>query len=293
MKKHSVIPFSDVKKVELWKNCGRIDTQLMLFDNLSEVNVPSTPIRMTFIVLGLCTKGEAHYMLDAQPQTVRPGDAFVVAERHVISDFHASADLDGVCFCVSVNFFREVIQNTSDLSAIFLYARNFPVLHQEEKDIEKFKKYFNAIKQHINEDTNHFRKELVRTLLLAMFYDLSNVVYHVREDKGKKYSRADVIFNKFIHMIGDHCKRERRVSWYAEQLCITPKYLSECVKAVSRRTPNEWIESYVTLEVSVMLKNTTKTIKEITEEMNFPNQSFLGKYFKEHVGMSPSEYRRK
>ena len=70
------------------------------------------------------------------------------------------------------------------------------------------------------------------------------------------------------------------------------KYLSESVKSVSRRTPNQWIDNYVVIELRVMLKNSTKSIKQITEEMNFPNQSFLGKYFKEHVGMSPSEFRR-
>lgn len=60
----------------------------------------------------------------------------------------------------------------------------------------------------------------------------------------------------------------------------------------SRRTPNDWIDDYVTLELRVLLRNTNKNIKEITEEMNFPNQSFLGKYFKEHVGISPSAYRK-
>lgn len=75
-------------------------------------------------------------------------------------------------------------------------------------------------------------------------------------------------------------------------MCITPKYLSETVKTVSRRTPNEWIDNYVTMELRAQLRNTTKSIKEIAREMNFPNQSFLGKYFKEHVGMSPMSYRK-
>jgi len=93
-------------------------------------------------------------------------------------------------------------------------------------------------------------------------------------------------------LVKDNYRKERRVSWYGEQLCITPKYLSETVKQVSHRTPNEWIDHYVTLEIRVLLKNTTMNIKEIAEELSFPNQSFLGKYFKEHVGMSPSKYRR-
>ena len=102
----------------------------------------------------------------------------------------------------------------------------------------------------------------------------------------------DIIFTKFIHLVEGNYKRERRVGWYAEQLCITPKYLSETVKQVSRLTPNEWIDNYVILEIRVLLKNSTRSIKEIAMEMNFPNQSFLGKFFKERVGMSPSEYRK-
>ena len=64
------------------------------------------------------------------------------------------------------------------------------------------------------------------------------------------------------------------------------------MKAVSKRRPNDWIDNYVTMEIRVMLRNSTMSIKEIAQELNFANQSFLGKYFKEHVGMSPKEYRK-
>jgi AraC-like DNA-binding protein len=124
-----------------------------------------------------------------------------------------------------------------------------------------------------------------------MFYDLSNVIYRVQQDH-KPQSRADVIFTRFIKLVENNYKQERRVGWYARQLCITPKYLSETVKSVSRRTPNEWIDYYIILELRVQLKNTIKNIKEIAEELHFPNQSFLGKFFKDHVGMSPSKYRK-
>ena len=127
---------------------------------------------------------------------------------------------------------------------------------------------------------------------MAMFYELGNVIYRMQQTSYKRQTRADAIFTSFIMLVEDNYKRERRVGWYAEKLCITPKYLSETVKQVSKRTPNEWIDSYVTLEIRVLLKNSTKSIKEVAMEMNFPNQSFLGKYFKEHVGMSPSAYRR-
>jgi AraC-like DNA-binding protein len=129
--------------------------------------------------------------------------------------------------------------------------------------------------------------------MLAMFYELSNVIYEFKQVSSTRQSRADDIFTRFIRLVEKNCREERRVSWYAQQLGITPKYLSEIVKQTSKRTPNQWIDNYVVLEIRVMLKNTTMNIKKIAEELHFPNQSFLGKYFKEHVGLSPTQYRRK
>lgn len=74
---------------------------------------------------------------------------------------------------------------------------------------------------------------------------------------------------------------------------ITPKYLLEAVKTISHRTPNEWIDYYMVQELRVALKNSVKSIKEIAAELNFPNQSFMGKYLKDHVGVSPSAYRKR
>ena len=96
-----------------------------------------------------------------------------------------------------------------------------------------------------------------------------------------------IIIPKFIKMVEQTFRHERRVAWFAKELNITPKYLSETVKSVSNRTPNEWIDYYAILELRVQLKNTIKSIKEISDELNFPNQSFMGKFFKDHVGMSP------
>ena len=81
------------------------------------------------------------------------------------------------------------------------------------------------------------------------------------------------------------------MEWYSNEMCLTPKHLSEVVKNVSGRTAGQWITTFVLVETKTLLKNSTLSIKEIAQEMNFPNQSFLGKYFKNVTGMSPSDYR--
>ena len=283
---------SDLNKAKTWSESVFMDDDLLLTEHINEAPMPTEPRKMNFIVIGLCTKGRILYQLDTHEQVITPGDMLIVSERHVVDHYQPSPDMEGLCMMLSVNFFHEIIQSVRDVSSLFIFARSHPVMQLEPKEIETFKKYFHVIKLKIGDETNHFRKDLIRTLLLAMFYDLSNMIYRVQHH-DKPQTRADAIFADFIRMVEAHCKQERRVGWYAQQLGITPKYLSETVKSVSRRTPNEWIDNYVTMELRVMLKNSSKSIKEIADELHFPNQSFLGRYFKEHVGISPSEYRRR
>jgi AraC-like DNA-binding protein len=283
---------ANLANVKSWQGVAAIDDDLVLLDQLNNISIPHEARRMNFILIALCTKGQVEYSLDTQSHTVRPGELLVISERHVVNNYASSPDFEGLAMILSVDFFREVINDVADLSAVFLLARSKPVMALSEHEMRIFTNYFYTIKDRIESVNNHFRKALVRTLLLALLYDMSNVVYQFQQTADQRRKRGDIIFTRFIKMVEEYCGRERRVSWYAGQLGITPKYLSETVKEVSRRTPNEWIDNYVIVELRVLLKNTTKSIKQITEEMHFPNQSFLGKYFKEHVGVSPSEYRK-
>lgn len=289
MEKIQETNFQNIKRV-----CGDnfLSDNLILLENIGDVPLPDSPRRTNLIIVGLCTKGSARYTVDAREFSVNTGEAFIVSERHIIDKFLLSPDFVAPSIVVSVDFFHEIIHNVSEMSALFLYSRNHPVMRFNRKEQEVFQSYFHVMRLRLKDKSNHFLKQLISTLMLAMFYDLSNVIYHSKQEQPYHMSRPDAIFTQFIKMVEENCRTERRVSWYAKQLCITPKYLSETVKQVSKRTPNEWIDNYVTSEIRVLLKNTTKSIKEITKELNFPNQSFLGKYFKENVGMSPSNYRK-
>lgn len=178
------------------------------------------------------------------------------------------------------------------MSSLFFFARSHPVSELYDEEVTTFKDYFNMLASKMDYTSHHFRRDVVRMTIATMIYDLGNVIYRIINSDERKKGRAEVIFTDFIELLEMNFRTERRVGWYAQQLCITPKYLSETIRQISQRTPNEWIDNYVIMELRVLLKNSRKSIKQIAQEMNFPNQSFLGKYFKEHVGMSPMSYRR-
>lgn len=223
---------------------------------------------------------------------MKKNDIVIISERRVTENYTASPDLECIGMFMSMNFYYETIRNVSDISAMLIFSRTNPVVSVSENNAKMFTNYFRILQSKTADTSNPFRRKVVQALVLAMFYDLNAIIHHMETRGISKRPRADIIFTEFIRLVEGNFKSERRVSWYAEQMCITPKYLAETVKQVSRRTPNEWIDNYVTLELRLRLKNSSKSIKEIATDMHFPNQSFLGKYFKEHVGLSPSSYRK-
>ena len=282
-----------LEEARQWGNAEYMTDGLILTDRISEAPIPQSSTRLNFILMAMCKKGKAQYSIDTRQQVVKPGDLMFVSERHVIDNYEASPDFECLCIMLTTEYYHGFVQDVKNVSSLLLFSMNNPVVPLTNKEIQVFTNYFETIREKMADTSHHYRSPLIKALLLAMFYDMSNVIYRVERQGNRKHTRAEAIFANFIRLLEDNFRTQHRVSWYAEQLCITPKYLSEIVKKISLRTPNEWIDSYVILEARVLLKNTTKSIKEITDELNFPNQSFLGKYFKEHVGVSPSEYRKR
>lgn len=279
---------------EVKRRCSlsSIGDDLVILDRLAGMPVPVGPFRNQCIIVGLCLGGCFRYTADTEEHRVGEGDAMIMHNGQVISNFRAEGEADGIGIMMTYDFFHEIVKGVHELSSLFLFSRSHPVFRMLPGEIRNVRNYFGLIKEKVEEEDNHFRKDVVRLLISAMIYDLCNAIYRIQQSSDKKQMRAEKIFTEFIRLVEQNYRMERRVGWYGQQLCITSKYLSEIVRLVSHRTPNEWIDNYVIMELRVQLKDTTKSVKEIAREMNFPNQSSMGKFFKDHVGMSPLMYRK-
>ena len=133
---------------------------------------------------------------------------------------------------------------------------------------------------------------MIQHLLNAVFYEINIAFSTQMENNEKSKTRQEEIFEKFMYEVRTHYTKERSVSFYADRLCMTPKYLSSAVKEASGSLAGEWIDQCVILEAKKLLKSSDLTIQQISQELNFANQSFFGKYFKHHTGFSPSEYKK-
>jgi transcriptional regulator GlxA family with amidase domain len=123
---------------------------------------------------------------------------------------------------------------------------------------------------------------------MSFFYSFGSWFHDVPE---QDMSKQGALVKKFLKLVQTHCKEERGLNFYAGKLCITPKHLSKVIKENSNMSAAAWIDNSVVLEAQAMLKSTNMTIQQISDELNFPSQSFFGKFFKRITGVSPKEYK--
>lgn len=269
-----------------------LDDDVIIFNEFADVPFPASPRILDSFLVGICTQGKAQYTVDTVHHEVSPGDVIIISHGQITGDFLLSRDFSGKGLMISYDFFYDMVKDVHEISTAFIFTYSHPIFHLEPDDQEIFEEYLEIVRRKMADRTHHYRRNLVRSLLTAMLYDIGNSIYQCQLVNDNTQSRGETILLDFLRLLEQNFRRERRVGWYADRLCISPKYLCEVVKKVSNRSPNSWIDDYVVREIRVQLKNSAKSIKELSGEMNFANQSFFGKYFRERTGMSPSEYRK-
>ncbi len=138
-----------------------------------------------------------------------------------------------------------------------------------------------------------FRREVVQHLLAALLHNIKYIRTEEANDTSRRFSHQEEIFWRFIALVNEFSKNERTVGFYADKLCLTPRYLNTLIRQVSHQTVMEWINQSVILEAKVLLKHSNLLVYQISDELHFPNPSFFCKFFKRMTGMTPQEYQKR
>ena len=118
----------------------------------------------------------------------------------------------------------------------------------------------------------------------------SRIVYSV-SGSGKRMRPAD-IYNAFMNLLSNNYQRAHDVAFYADRLCITPRYLSQITNESVSKSPKQIIADYLVCEARQVLENSRLSVKEVSDNLGFRAVSVFCKLFKQQTGFTPSEYRR-
>lgn len=264
---------------------------------IAEKLVPSIkhPIRLDGLLIALCEKGEdASISINLKEFTVKSNDLVICSPGDLLQPTISKGIRLSQTLMVSSHFLKDMYISLNSFIPFFAARKEHPVFHLKESEMQELKSIFLLIYDTIKGE-DYFRIDQTKRLLGAYLYKLGSILYRHRPELQAEASqplrREEILFKRFIQLVSENHRKERRVDYYADQLFLSPKHFSTVIKKVSGKSAGQWIDEYVILEAKTLLKYSAMSIQEIAYYMNFPNPSFFGKYFKHHTGMSPSEYK--
>lgn len=270
-----------------------LGNEITLLDDISWKNLVEAPMQIGFLLIVLCTEGEVTFTLGGREQHMEAGYLFISFGEQIIQEEHADRNFHAKAFLMTRQFAQNCIVGLNMMWPYLLYLMKNPVLKMDSEEREWLENCYHLIRRRLSQMSGRYTREATVSLVRAFYFEICNLLdARVQPDQSGVQNRAYAIFDQFIRLLSQHFKQERSVEWYSNEMCLTPKHLSEVVKQVSGKTAGQWITTMVIIEIKNLLKHTTLSIKEIAQDMNFPNQSFLGKYFKNVEGISPSDFRK-
>ena len=274
---------------------------LVLSDNMDEVNVAPETMASFFIAF-YCEKGALQFSIEGEMYRAREGDLVVCPPRNLLGVYMRSPDLQGKVICVGESLYDEAVPGFFHIDPNwwkkFLFLRQNPVMHATEFQSRLFLAYFNLLKTYSEDSDNPYRQRIIKLTSQAaaveILHELDSWSHHEDTSSARQKpetSQKDRLFQRFIDLLGRPKNTEREVKAYAEQLLVTPKYLSAVCKEKSGRTAMDWITESIVSHIKYYLLQTDLSVKEIAFKLDFPDVSFFCKYVKKHLGQAPLEYR--
>lgn len=219
-----------------------------------------------------------------------PGDIITVPEI----DGTQKEQLHFMVMAMTREYMSSLRFNIPQLMSKSLALLKNPCFTLTDEEKTAAKKYIEMASEILG-STFTYKRECMAALLSSSFYLFGSVIERSISSRGAETSvtdRSKAVFNGFISLVSEFHTQERGVAFYADKLCLTPKYLSRLVKSASGKSAPEWIDTYIILEAKNMLKYSDIPIKEIVNRLHFPNQSTFHKFFKAHTGLTPLRYRK-
>lgn len=248
-------------------------------------------VKLRYGAILYCNKGEAEITVDLHKYHVAPLTHCILLPNSILSVTSASEDFQVYYFV----FPREMMKVAClRLDPAFIHFLKEVACYkttraEEALPIKELIKASIGIYAH---KENQFRDHIAQNLLQIFFlntYDKIERYFTKEEIKGN--NRKEHLFKKFIILVHEHCVKQRDVAFYANELCISTRYLSAIAHSVTQHSVKTIIDEFLMLEIKVALQSTNYMLKELAEHYCFPDQSLFGRYFKKHAGISPKEYR--
>lgn len=260
------------------------------------VPVSESSGRAAAVGIAVCRDGEAQIHIDTQTFRLKKNTAVLILPK-TIYKIESQTGTNGILFAVSTEFLEQLHYDFRTFLPVGLHMHKNPCFEMTEDDVEIFIKYIDLAKRLFVSSEEH--KTNVFRGLFSSFFSFLHVMLARQVDRsieiyGEAYNnRNSRLFERFLELLVENFRSEHQIAFYADKLCLTPKYLSALIKQTSGKSVSMWIDDILIMEAKTMLHFSDMSVQQIAYSLHFPTASFFGTYFKRHTGMTPGDFRNK
>ena len=237
--------------------------------------------------LGVFVSGEVRININLVERHITPGTLVFLGPGTIISPISFSGQIEVYGLGLFADFPMPFAAGQMP-SAMNGQVRDFQI-KASESDIATARHIIDTIWHVVHQPD--YNRQTVSSLVAAMMHHYDGIYRQHKDLLKASQSREQTIFDRFIYLVNQHATHEHQISFYADRMCLTERYLGTVIRQASGTTAKEWIDRALVERVKIELKHTDKPLVQISEEMNFPNPSFFSKYFKRLTGQTPLQYK--
>lgn len=249
--------------------------------------------RSDFLTVLLIVKGELSFSLNLEDYIAKQNSLVIIAPNSIKKVALVSTDniVSGVNF--TIDFLTAIGMPKNTVELLDYFSSQFsPLWDLDKKDASAMQLFIKQLHNRVvSLNKNVYGKELLYHTFYIFLYEVYGLSKKYAVPFHHHVTRKENLVKNFTQLVQKQFRSHRNVNAYSEQLNITPKYLTETVKEITGKTAGEIIDDFVVLEAKLLLDNPELSIAVVADELHFSDQSFFGKYFKRHTGLSPKEYR--
>ncbi len=259
-------------------------------ENISPIMLQSLsdPVKFSASTWIYVEKGECRGDISLINYDMKAPTLVWVRSSEILNTNYISPDFRASVLVMSKRFAENLFVFLTN-NSLHSIALRHPVVEIPEDCVPAFNRFFRDLIRITSEPQNPYSSQALLYTILSFIYTDGYKCYEPYRDEVM--SSQHRLTSRFIQLVQQNFRKERFLDFYANALEISPKHLSRTIKRETGFTAVQWIEKFIILEASVLLKSSNLNIQQIADELNFPSQSFFGKYFKKVTGMSPKDFR--
>ncbi|VFB13582.1 AraC family transcriptional regulator [Bacteroides heparinolyticus] len=263
---------------------------LTAFDEVSRLDTASLD---GYMILG-CNNGRMDVDVNGFKHHLEAFEALILPPHTRLTNYMVSPDVRCDLALISAEMVRLLLQNHIEEWNRSIYVNKTNHIVTTEETRRQFDAYVGILCYKIGQQSRRYNKEVIQSIIRSILFDYLEIMMEAvpNVEAVTTEGQHKILFKRFLELLTTRHVKYQLVDTYAQELCVSPNYLTKICREVTGKTALQWIREYTEADIRYYLLNSDMSVKEICDALGFSNLSFFGKYCKRAFGQSPNEFRR-